>query len=141
MFNRILVAINGTAQCDKVLQLAMKVAQSGSRIHVVCVISAEYCAPDVASQDASPAARREQLRAEGIIANARYLLTTQSIENITTVIEGVPEQAIAAHARDLDCDLIVMGHHHLSTFERVTGNSVAYSVLESSPCPILIEVG
>jgi len=141
MFNRILVAINGTPQCDEVLELAIKVAAPTSELYVVCVIATEYSAPTLESQDASPAARREQMRSEAIIAKARNHLEARNINTTARVIQGVPEQAIYVHARENSCDLIVMGHHHLSTFERVVGNSVAYSVLENASCPILVEVG
>ena len=55
MFSEILVAINGNAQSDKVLELAMRVAHDATRVHVVSVIAYEFSAPDLESRQASPA--------------------------------------------------------------------------------------
>lgn len=141
MFSEILVAINGNAQSDKVLELAMRVAHDATRVHVVSVIAYEFSAPDLESRQASPASWAEQLHCEEIVEKARLFLQARHIKCTATVIAGDPEHAICNHAREQGCDLIVMGHHHMSTFERLVGNSVAYEVLQNSPCPILIEAG
>ena len=141
MFSEILVAINGNVQSDKVLQLAMRVAHDSTRVHVVSVIALEFSAPDLESRQASPASWAEQLHCEEIVEKARRLLEARHIECTAAVVAGDPEHAICNQARELGCDLIVMGHHHMSTFERLVGNSVAYEVLQNAPCPILIEVG
>lgn len=141
MFSEILVAINGNVQSDKVLELAMRVAHDSTRVHVVSVIALEFSAPDLESRQASPAAWAEQLHCEEIVEKARRLLEARHIECTAAVVAGDPEHAICNQARELGCDLIVMGHHHMSTFERLVGNSVAYEVLQNAPCPILIEVG
>ncbi|MHC8314727.1 universal stress protein [Pseudomonas sp. LB3P31] len=141
MFSEIMVAINGNAQTDKVLELAVKVAHESARIHVVSVIAFEFSAPDLESRQASPASWSEQLQSEAVVEKARQFLQARHIECTAAVIAGDPEHAICNHARERGCDLIVMGHHHMSTFERLVGNSVAYEVLQNAPCPILIEVG
>jgi nucleotide-binding universal stress UspA family protein len=141
MFSKILVAINGEAQSDKVLKLATKVAHESTLVHVVVVLAVEFSAPDIESKDASPASCNEQLRSEGIIEKAQRFLKVRNIECTAAVIPGDPERAISAYARNHGCDLIVMGHHHMSIFERLVGDSIAYEVLQNSPCPIMIEVG
>ena len=140
MFNNILVAIDGTAQCVKVMELAASLEHENLHVHYVCVIAAEYCATSQASKEASPAAAREQARVERIMEDARCYWLHRKINATGRVITGTPERSIPSYAKASLCDLIIMGHHHLSTFERLVGNSVAYQVLENAPCPVLIEV-
>ncbi len=140
MFSRILVAINGTAQCQKVLQLVTRVAADSTRIHLVCVISEEYTALTQGDKDASPAADQEQTRVENILAQANEYLLTHNFTCISALVKGIPETAIPKYAQENHCDLIIMGHHHMTTFDRLVGNSVAHVVLENAHCPVLIEV-
>jgi nucleotide-binding universal stress UspA family protein len=140
MFNTVLIAINGTAQCDKVLELAARLNHDGLHLHYVCVIAAEYRASSSRDKEESPAAGREQARVERIMEDAHRFLAQRNITATGTILSGIPERSIPAYARDLHCDLIILGHHHLSTLERLVGNSVAYQVLEDAPCPVLIEV-
>jgi nucleotide-binding universal stress UspA family protein len=140
MFSKILVAVNGTDQCKKVLQLVTSVATGMTQVHVICVIDLEYSAVTKAAREASPAAEKEQLRVEKILADAQHSLSTHNITSVPHIIEGIPEYAIPAYARDNQCDLIIMGHHHMTTYDRLTGNSVARVVLENAWCPVLIEV-
>jgi nucleotide-binding universal stress UspA family protein len=54
-----------------------------------------------------------------------------------TLAEGDTADAIVCHAREREADLIVMGTHGRSGFERLMLGSVAESVLRKTPCPVL----
>jgi nucleotide-binding universal stress UspA family protein len=49
-----------------------------------------------------------------------------------------PGEAIAACARELDVELIVMGKHRLGFVEHLLAGSVAEKVMRHAPCPVLI---
>jgi nucleotide-binding universal stress UspA family protein len=51
--------------------------------------------------------------------------------------EGNASTEIVRQAREIDADLIVIGTHGRSGFDRVTLGSVAEKVLRKSPCPVL----
>ncbi|OIN03804.1 universal stress protein [Oceanisphaera psychrotolerans] len=53
------------------------------------------------------------------------------------VVEGYPTQTILKRAKELDCDLIVMGAHEKGWFHTLLG-SVAKNVLRESRIPTLI---
>jgi nucleotide-binding universal stress UspA family protein len=53
------------------------------------------------------------------------------------VAEGAIVDEIVTHARALPADLIVMGTHGRSGFERLLLGSVAERVLRKAPCPVL----
>ena len=49
-----------------------------------------------------------------------------------------PSDAIVACARELKCELIVMGKHNLGFVEHLLAGSVAEKVVRHAPCPVLI---
>jgi nucleotide-binding universal stress UspA family protein len=51
--------------------------------------------------------------------------------------DGLVVPEIVATARDMSADLIVMGTHGLSGFERMMLGSVAEKTLRKAPCPVL----
>lgn len=53
------------------------------------------------------------------------------------VVEGRPKEEILRAARDLRADLLVMGTHGRSGFDRFVLGSVTESVLRHAPCPVL----
>jgi nucleotide-binding universal stress UspA family protein len=58
--------------------------------------------------------------------------------NVTATLEwGDPVAATLRHAREEDVDLVVMGTHGRSGFERLVLGSVAEKVLRKAPCPVM----
>lgn len=55
-----------------------------------------------------------------------------------TVLRGDPALAITAHAKERQCDLVVVGTHGRTGVERLVLGSVAESVVGSAPCPVLV---
>jgi len=56
----------------------------------------------------------------------------------TELTEGDPVEEILRVAKDLGCDLIVMGTHGRSGLNRLLMGSVAEAVLRKGPCPVLV---
>jgi universal stress protein A len=52
--------------------------------------------------------------------------------------EGEPVSAILSVAKELSCDLIVMGTHKRSGLRRLLKGSTAEAVVRRAPCPVLI---
>jgi nucleotide-binding universal stress UspA family protein len=73
----------------------------------------------------------EQLRAWLAPATAAGLRTNVIVE------QGNPARCILDHARTLPADLIVIGTHGQSGFERLVLGSVAEKVLRKSTCPVM----
>jgi nucleotide-binding universal stress UspA family protein len=55
----------------------------------------------------------------------------------TRIAEGNTAAAIVRHAAEHDVDLVVMGTHGRSGFDRLALGSVAEKVLRKAPCPVL----
>ena len=59
------------------------------------------------------------------------------IEVATTVTPAAASDAIAATAKEMDADLIVMGSRGLTGIKHVLLGSVADRTLRTAPCPVL----
>ncbi|MCO8168350.1 universal stress protein [Pseudomonas sp. 21LCFQ02] len=140
MFTTILVALDGSAQSLKVLELASSLTGPDTTLHLVCVVDPAYALdnPDDAfEQQQYPAAAAEQHHAQDLIEQARQRL---GLACVRTTLSGEPAEAICAEARRIGSDLIVIGHRHLSFLARLLDPSVGSKVLDAAPCPVLVEV-
>lgn len=51
-----------------------------------------------------------------------------------------PNGAIGAFAREIDADLVVIGHHQRSAFSRWWRGSVSHSLLDQLSCSLLVSM-
>jgi len=143
MYRSILVALDGSAQSAKVLELAGSLSTAGTTLHLVCVVDAAYALPDPDDgfdQEQYPAAAHEQHHAQALLEQARRELLSRDLTCTCSTLTGQPAQAICTEAARLGSDLIVIGHRHLSRLERLFSPSVGNQILNTAPCPVLVEV-
>jgi nucleotide-binding universal stress UspA family protein len=74
-----------------------------------------------------------QQQLETLLAEARQHVPNASME----LLAGLPSEFICQVAREKKCDLIVMGTHGWTGFNRVLFGSVAERVIQRAPCPVL----
>ncbi|MNT30441.1 Stress response protein NhaX [compost metagenome] len=86
-----------------------------------------------------PAAARQQAHAEAVLADALAELRERGVDAIAQLPSGDPGEVISAQARRLQCDLIVIGHRHLSRLQRLFEPSVGQWTIDHAPCPVLVE--
>ena len=75
-----------------------------------------------------------------LLGSLRSMVATEAGEAVLTevdVAEGNPFREIVERARTMKSDLIVMGTHGASGFERLLLGSVTEKVLRKAPCPVL----
>jgi nucleotide-binding universal stress UspA family protein len=82
-----------------------------------------------------PAAERAALTAE--LRDFTSEVEAGGVILQTVIAEGDPVATIVRRATDWPADLIVMGTHGRSGFERLLLGSVAEKVLRKAPCPVL----
>ncbi|KAF1014774.1 MAG: hypothetical protein GAK31_02261 [Stenotrophomonas maltophilia] len=142
MFQTILVAVDGDPQHDAVLALAAHVAGPCSRLHLLCVIDAEFALPADASpadRREYPAAARERRKADAVLDDALGELRERDVDAVAQVLGGEPADTISAQAGRLGADLIIIGHRHLGGLRRVFDSSVGQWTLDHASCPVLVE--
>jgi len=77
----------------------------------------------------------DQVRAR--LDNWLAAATAARVESEGRICEGRPAESVLAFARSLPADLIVIGTHGRSGFERLLLGSVTEKVLRNAPCPVL----
>jgi nucleotide-binding universal stress UspA family protein len=133
---RILVATDGTPVTAEAMAFAVDLAaELAAELHVVAVrpiggaasaASREIDTPTGAARIADAAcghARRRGLRA------------------VAHVAQGDPAEEIAAAARQVEADMIVLGAHPYDAVRRAYLGSVSRAVVGRSPAPVTIVAG
>jgi len=72
-------------------------------------------------------------------AAAATSLGAERVDSIS--VNGVPHEEIVRRARELDCDLIVMGTHGRSGLKHAIVGSVAEKVVRHAPCTVMVVKG
>jgi len=134
MFERILIATDGSESVSRAVRVALDLADRfDASIHVLTVIDAN----EIAS---SPESVREQLR-DALSDQANDALdavadtTDQAVE--TAVREGRPAAEISRYAREIDADVVATGTRGRHGENRLLLGSVAERVVRSCPVPVL----
>ncbi len=92
--------------------------------------------PEAASVGA-PLSSEEHKRLTAWLADAGEPARAAGLGLDVHVAEGRPKTEILRAAREMHADLLVMGTHGRSGFDRLVLGSVTESVLRHAPCPIL----
>jgi nucleotide-binding universal stress UspA family protein len=74
-------------------------------------------------------------QAEVKLGNVRPRNTSVLVEHC--LVQGDPAREIVRKAKEIPCDLIVMGTHGRTGLLRLVLGSVAERVMRSAPCPVL----
>lgn len=145
MFNKIMVALDGSEHAQKALELAVRLTQrcDGELIlfHAVqlSALRGDYHAM------VTPAARkiyrglgREQ--GEEILDRAEKIAREMGFENtVRSIVEADSSaKAILAAAESGDVNLLVVGTRGLTGLREMTMGSVAHKVSAAARCPVMI---
>ena len=137
--SRILVAYDGSELGNKALKTAIELAKANEKIEI-----------DVLHVVEVPVLYGEFLIAEPNLRETTLKFGKETLEQVkgtldaipnktrTFIGEGQPAQTIVDHARENDCDLIVMGSRGLGAFKELFLGSVSHNVAQHSPVPVFI---
>ena len=139
MYNRILVAVDGSKMSDKALRSAIQFAKERySKIGVIHV-EKNLRFPELMSNE-SIDHLYVSLREEGdeILNHAELLAAEEGIEIETIFIMGDPAIQIAKKAKEGNYQLVVVGSRGLGNIKGMMLGSVSQRVSQLSHCPVLI---
>jgi nucleotide-binding universal stress UspA family protein len=139
MFGIILAAIDASGQRQAVLDQSIQIAaRFGAVLHVVSVNDpgqhAELRAPDPIPEVFA----RIEKEITDLLATARAEAEEAGVVCHTHAPGGAAAEQIIRLARELECDLIVIGHRQLSWFRRLMEDSVARDLVIEAPCSVMI---
>lgn len=150
MYSRVLVAYDGTGCAELALREAIRMAEQGAHLLVVCVAETPSLAARVAHGqrlDDGQAGQAAVEKSRVVLDLAARQLTARGIEaemmlvDLTEGHEHGVARALLDEARNACVDLIVMGTHGRHGFKRFLLGSVAERVVRESPCPVLLVRG
>ena len=85
-----------------------------------------------------PAACEEQRLGDRAVGEAVQLLQQAGFSSQGCMVAGQPVEAIVTKAQQLNCELIIMGHRHLSRLGRLLDPSISAKVIDRVEVPVLV---
>lgn len=136
---RILVPVDGSANSDRAVAYALRLAQAmtGIEIHLLTV---QPPVTGVAGTLVGSATLKGYHRDEGMksLASALALCAKAGVTHKDHISVGQPGPTIAAFAKELGCDLIVMGTRGLGATLGLLMGSVATDVIKHAAMPVTL---
>lgn len=152
MYNKMLVAVDGSEHSNKALRHAVELAEKlGSKIWLIHVYS--VVVPLVPATDTLPsptpipaasptlaAKMTDDAKALGnrILNEAEHVVKERGIQAEKVLKEGDVVKAIVSEAEEGRFDLIVVGHRGMSKLSELFLGTVSQGVGHKAPCPVLI---
>jgi nucleotide-binding universal stress UspA family protein len=131
MYQRILVATDGSEFSEEAVKKALALAKenSGTKVTAVCVA---YTLRQWAFKNAI----KEE--AQKTLAQAKELADREGISLRIRLEEGYPFEKIVDVAKELNSDLIIMGSRGHTGIRKILLGSVTERVIGNAPCAVLV---
>lgn len=137
MYNRILVATDGSDNAQRATRQALDLArQYGAELHAVYVIETRIGYDNTIVE---PETVRQNLREEGEEALTEVETEGEpDVSIVTSVREGVPHEELLSYIADQGIDLVVMGAKGRSAFKTILLGSTTEALLRADLVPVLV---
>ena len=143
MYNNIVLAYDGSESGQKALLECQELGQwSQARLHLVAVMPLQTASMPVEGWVYSPEAdEAERARFQSVLDEGVQRLRTAGLDAQGRLVVGNSVDEIVQAARDVQADLIVVGHKHLESWtERWWRGSISKSLIEHAPCSVLVVI-
>ena len=143
MYRKILLAYDGSETGQSALLESRTIADWGkAEMCLVAVMPppAAYVGAEGGIYDAGYE-KQERERYDGVLQEGLDKLRDAGHQAKGTVLVGDPVTEIARYAREINADLIVVGHRHLDSWaQRWWRGSVSKALIEHAPCNVLVAI-
>ena len=138
--DRILVPVDFGSSTRQIIGVASRMAEHyGAVITLAHVVNLEYYPYYGFGSDAYPEIKKSMIEAsEEKLIELATELQGAGLDVSWKTIKGHPAAALRQLAEEADIDLIVIGSHGRSGFDRAMVGSVSEKVLRSAHCPVMI---
>ncbi|WP_194789160.1 universal stress protein [Pseudomonas sp. UFMG81] len=141
----VLIAIDASPTAASLLTLAQRYCRPGEHtLHVLLAIDATFAVHEQRTAyteqelEEYPAACDEQQLAEHAVSSAVQTFREAGFDSLGCMVAGQPEDVIVAKAQALGCELIIIGHRHLSRLGRLLDPSISAKVIDRVAVPVLV---
>ena len=145
MPSSVLIAIDASPASSALLALARRYCRPGHHeLHVLLAIDSTFAvheqpAPYTTEElEEYPAACEEQQHADHAVTEAVRELQQAGFASRGCMVAGQPVDVIVTKAHELNCELIIMGHRHLSRLGRLLDPSISAKVFDQVKVPVLV---
>lgn|SRR5512134_617607 len=142
MYQHILVPVDGSTTSEHALQEAIKLAkQQGAQLRLIYVVENILFPDNEAYFDYAALQEVVKRNGENILEHAKTVARQAGIEAETMLLDTAGERiasVIVAEAQRWPADLVVIGTHGRSGFNRLLFGSVAEGVVRTAQIPVLL---
>lgn len=139
IYTRILLAYDGTEHCRQALaQGACVAVQNQAEVHLLAVVQIPVAYGFVEAGYPEGFLNDEMARIDGVLEEGVALLKAKGLTVHGHRRSGEPVLEISRLARELDVDLVVVGHTPRGRLARWWHGSVGTTLLEELDCSILV---
>ena len=139
MFERVLVAVDGSDPSLKAVRMAAEVARRfGAALSIVHVVPRLLLPPDVYGLTIATVEREHRAYAERVLEDARRALDVPGLAISTSVLFGSPAECIAEQAAAPEVGMVVVGSRGHGAVARVFLGSVSDRLVHICPKPVLV---
>ena len=139
MFERILLAYNGSAHSNAALRQAADLARhTNAQLHLLGIVVTTGAVGFAQAAGAIDMSERERTRIQAAVETAANDLGNQGLNVVYTIREGNPANEIVNQAFRIKADLAVLGHTDKGIIARWFQGSVGAELLAHLPCSLLI---
>jgi len=142
VYRKILLAYDGASFSEAVLQQGAQLARlCAAELYLLGIVVTTGSMAIAESFGPSDVLEFEQRDLQRVVDAAVQDLQSQGLTVIACVRVGDPAAEIIEYAREVDAELIVLGHKSRGTLTRWLQGSVGATLLHDLPCSLLVATG
>ncbi|GAB4074679.1 universal stress protein [Barrientosiimonas marina] len=137
MYNRILIAVDGSEHSLRATDEAVKIATLTKKSFIDVILVADF---SKAKNEVLHSQGKEELKIsrKKKLFHVEDKLESNNLSYDVNVLHGEPGPAIIQHANEGDYDLAIIGSRGLNTLQEMVLGSVSHKVVKRVDCPVLI---
>lgn len=137
MYNRILLAVDGSDHSVRAANEAVKLAAGSADSQVTIVFVADY---DNAKNEVlhSGSSLELDLQRRKKLQPVEETMAAENIPYKVEILHGTPGPAIVEYANKEKFDILVIGSRGLNSLQEMVLGSVSHKVVKRANCPVLI---
>lgn len=142
MYQTILLAYDGATYSEQVLQRGAELARlCQGQLHLLSIVNTTGNMAIAEAVGTTDVWGLEQEKLQAIVDKAVEELQKQGLHVVACIRNGVPESDIISYAREINADLVILGHTSKGMLSRWLQGSVCAKLLDHLPCNLLVVSG
>lgn len=139
MYHDILLAYDGSPASREALTQGIQLARiCNARVLLLAVVSPEQSMLPIEGMAVFVEHEHNKITAD--LREGLSVLRAHGLTSDIRLCFGSPAEQIAAVAREIKADLVIVGHRNQSALVRWWNGSVSASVLDRAPCSVLVAI-